>query len=340
MDTERRSNLTIKDLARELNISPSTVSRALANSELVKADTRKAVQELAKKYNYQPNFTALSLRINKTKTIGVIIPQIVHDFFSLVLRGIEDFSYSMGYNVIICSSHEIYEREVSDAQTLLAGKVDGLLVCVSKETVKYDHLNEFLERDIPLVLFDRAPDSIKASKVAINDFEAAINATSHLIEQGCTRIAYVGGPEKLSIYQNRYRGFRKALEINGITPDKGMIVHCESEDYDECFHTTKKLNGKSFDGLFAATDMMAIASIKNLKQAGRKIPEEVAVVGFSNWSISSIYEPSISTINQPGYDMGSLAAEILFDQIQNGNGTIRKEILETELIVRDSSKRS
>ena len=133
--------VTIKDIARELGISPSTVSRALSNSQLVKSETRKAVQDLAKKYNFQPNYTALSLRINQTKTIGIIIPQIVHDFFSLVIRGIEDYSYSRGYNVIVCFTHEIYEREVIDSQSLLAGKVDGLLACISKETKKFDHFN-------------------------------------------------------------------------------------------------------------------------------------------------------------------------------------------------------
>ena len=263
--------MTIKDLARELNISASTVSRALADSELVKPETRRAVKELAQHYNFTPNFTALSLRINKTKTIGVIIPQIVHDFFSLVLRGIEDYSYSKGYNVIVCSSHEIYEREVSDAHTLLAGRVDGLLASVSKETEEFDHLHEFINRDIPLVMFDRAPDALAVSKVVIDDFRAAHVATKHLIDQGCKRIAYVGGPEKLKIYKERFRGFQKALEEAKLSVDPNLVVHCQTEVFEDCLETTSALMPQQFDGLFATTDIMAVASIKNLKKKKVKI---------------------------------------------------------------------
>ncbi len=341
MAIDKKSTITIKDIAGELGISASTVSRALANSPLVKPETREAVQALAKKYNFQPNYTALSLRSNQTKTIGVIIPQIVHNFFSLVIRGIEDYSYSQGYSVIVSSSQEIYEREVMDSRTLLAGRVDGLLACISKETGNYDHLNEFVDRNIPLVLFDRAPEKVNATKVVIDDFQAAYLATSHLIEKECRKISYIGGPENLNIYKRRFEGFKAALKDQNVAFHPEIVVHCESEDFDECVDATAKVTGSTFDGLFATTDIMAIAAIKNIKKKGWKIPEDVAVIGFSNWPISSIYEPSVSTIDQPGYEMGRRSAQLLIEQIKDKeNISIKKDILPVELIERESSKRA
>jgi LacI family transcriptional regulator len=336
----KKGSVTIKDIAAELNISPSTVSRALADNPLVKPATRKAVKELAEKYNYQPNFTALSLRSNKTRTLGIIIPQLVHEFFALVIRGIEDYAYSNGYNVIICSTHENYEREVIDAKALLTGRVDGLLACISRTTDNYDHFKEFEKRNIPLVFFDCICDEIDTFKVVIDDKHAAYVATRHLIEKGAKNIAYVGGPKNLLINKDRYEGYQKALKEFNIEFDQELVVHCETGNYDDGKKASAQLLGiQKIDGVFAGTDMLAVAAIKNLKANGRNVPADVKVVGFSNWSISELFEPSISTVNQPGYEMGSKAAELLIAQINNPeNKNFTTEILQTDLIERESSR--
>jgi len=336
----KKGSVTIKDIAAELNISPSTVSRALADNPLVKPATRKAVKELAEKYNYQPNFTALSLRSNKTRTLGIIIPQLVHEFFALVIRGIEDYAYSNGYNVIISSTHENYEREVIDAKALLTGRVDGLLACISRTTNNYDHFKEFEKRNIPLVFFDCICDEIDTFKVVIDDKQAAYVATRHLIDKGAKNIAYVGGPKNLIINKDRFEGYQNALQEANISVDSSLIVHCETGNYEDGKIASSDLMGnKSIDGVFAGTDMLAVAAIKNLKANGRNVPGEVKVVGFSNWSISELFEPSISTVNQPGYEMGSKAAELLISQINNPeNKNFTTEILQTDLIERESSR--
>ncbi|MFH6985119.1 LacI family DNA-binding transcriptional regulator [Marinoscillum sp. 108] len=337
----KKGSVTIKDIALELNISVSTVSRALADNPLVKPSTRAAVKELAKKYHYRPNFTALSLRSNKTKTLGIIIPQLVHEFFAMVIRGIEDFAYSNDYNVIICSTHESYEREVIDTKALINGRIDGLMACISKETNEFDHFSEFVDRGLPLVFFDCICDEIEAPKVVLDDFDAGYKAVKHLIDQGCTKIAYVGGPINLFINRDRLAGYNKALSEAGLNTRDSWIIHCDSGDYDDGMESTRELvQAREIDGLFAATDMLAIGAIKNMKAAGLKVPEDVAVVGFSNWSIGTLYEPSLSTMSQPGYEMGQKAAELLIQQIDNPDQEFNETVvLHSELLIRESSIR-
>lgn len=337
----KKGHVTIKDIANELGISLSTVSRALADNPLVKSETREAVKELARKYHYQPNFTALSLRNNKSKTLGIIIPQLVHEFFALVLRGIEEHAYKTGYSVIICSTHESYEREVIDTKTLLTGRVDGLLACVSHETKNFDHFAEIHDRGIPQVFFDRICNAVPSHKVVIDDFQAGYQATRHLIDIGCRKIAYIGGPINLQINKDRAAGYRKALADGGLTTHESWVIHSDAENFEGGIRDTKDLISKyEIDGLFGATDMLAIGAMKNIKKAGLSIPEDIAVVGFSNWSISEIYEPSLSTIHQPGYEMGRRAAELLIQEIENP-GEVAYEILVlgTELIQRESTTR-
>jgi LacI family transcriptional regulator len=337
----RNAPITIKDIAKELNVSISTVSRALSDNPLVKASTRKAVQELANKYNYTPNFTALSLKNNKTNTIGIIIPQLVHEFFASVIRGIEDVAYSQKYNVMICSSHESYEREVLDAKALINGRVDGLIACMSRNTKEYQHFIEFSDRGIPIVFFDCICEAIDSHKILIDDFDAGYRATKHLIEQSCENIAYLGGPISLQINQDRYAGYIKALSEAGLNPDDQWIIHCNTGSFEDGLSASLELTlHDKIDGLFAGTDMLALSAIKNFKAKGRKIPEDIAVIGFSNWTISSLYEPSISTIDQPGYEMGKKAAELLLKDIKSPY-VIKPEthILQTNIIVRDSSSR-
>ncbi|MCR9252360.1 MAG: LacI family transcriptional regulator [bacterium] len=337
----KSGQVTIKDIAKELNISVSTVSRALAGNPLVKPSTKAAVIELAEKLNYQPNYTALSLRNNTTKTLGVIIPQLVHDFFSMVVRGIEDVAYASGYSVIICNSHESYEREVIDTKTLMNGRVDGVLACITKHTKDVTHFKEFVNRSIPLVFFDCVVDDIDTDKVIIDDYEASYNAVNHLIETGRKHIAYIGGPISLLINQNRYKGYKDALEKHGMSVNDNIVAHCETGDFADGTSSAKKFmdNNQQFDAIFGATDMLAIGAIKHLKKAGKVVPHDISVFGFSNWKISELYEPSLSTVDQPGYEMGRISAELLLNQIRNEDDTFspKTEILKTDLIVRESS---
>ncbi|MEL7223079.1 MAG: LacI family DNA-binding transcriptional regulator [Bacteroidota bacterium] len=338
----KSGQVTIKDIAKELNISVSTVSRALADNPLVKPATKRAVTELAAKLNYQPNFTALSLRNNTTRTLGVILPQVVHEFFATVLRGIEDVAYSNGYSVIICNTHESYEREVIDAKALVNGRVDGILACVSKETEDYEHFHEFKKRNIPLVFFDCVVDGIETDKVIIDDCDAASSAVKHLIETGRKRIAYIGAPEGLLISKNRFKGYREALQSAGIDFDETLTIHMAAGDYEDGEESIEQLSkrGVAFDAVFAATDMLALGALKSLKKGGYAIPSDISVCGFSNWKISEIYEPSLTTVHQPGYDMGQSAAEMLFAQISHKGDEPYKsntKVLKTSLIVRESS---
>ncbi|MEL6560821.1 MAG: LacI family DNA-binding transcriptional regulator [Bacteroidota bacterium] len=338
----KSGQVTIKDIARELNISVSTVSRALANNPLVKPATKKAVTELAEKLNYQPNFTALSLRNNTTKTLGVILPQVVHEFFANVLRGIEDVAYSKGYSVIICNTHESFEREVIDAKTLMNGRVDGVLACVSKETHEFKHFQEFKNRSIPLVFFDCVVDDIDTDKVIIDDYDAAFSAVDHLLKTGRKNIAYVGGPEGLLISKKRFEGYKDAIEAQGLKVNDLIITHNNAGKFEDGQHSIKDIMNRTqiFDGLFAATDMLALGAIKELKASGFNVPQDISVCGFSNWKISEIYEPSLTTIDQPGYDMGEISAKMLFSQIEhknNENYQPETRVLKTSLIIRESS---
>ena len=336
------SQVTIKDIARALGISPSTVSRALKDHPDISKQTKKAVVELAEELNYQPNYIALSLRKSKTNTIGVIIPEIVHYFFSNIISGIEDVAYNSGYNVIISQSNESYEREVSDTKALLASRVDGFLISTSKETTDLSHIEDLIKREIPIVIYDRLCDGLNVSQIIIDDFQGAYQATEHLIKGGCKRIAHLQGPKNQMIFLERLRGYREALEQNNLKFDESLVVHCYEGTMEETMeHTEKLLELKNPpDGIFGNNDLSAIAAMKVVKKHGLKIPEEVAIVGFSDWQVSSLVDPSLSTVTQPGFEMGQKAAKLFLEQIKNPDGyKPRREILMPKLIIRDSSRR-
>lgn len=334
--------VTIKDIARELNISPSTVSRALKDHPDISTDTKKAVNALAKKLNYQPNSIALSLRKSKTNTIGVVIPEIVHFFFSTVISGIEDVAYAAGYNVIVSQSNESYEREVTDMKALVASRVDGFLVSLSKETRDFEHLKQIHEKGTPMVFFDRVCEEINTSKVVIDDYNSAFKATEHLIEQGCKSIAHMAGPQNLTIGKDRLEGYIAALKKHQIPVREDLIDRTGSSTVEEGIEqSTRLLNLPAPpDAFFCNNDMVAIGSMKAIKKKGLRIPDDVAVVGFSDWSVSSLVEPSLTSISQPGYEMGETAARLFIEQIERGESFIpQTRVLQTQLTVRESSLR-
>lgn len=336
------SPITIKDLARELQISPSTVSRALKDHPDISPETKKAVNELAKKLNYTPNAVALSLRKSKTNTIGVIIPEIVHFFFSTVISGIEEVAYGAGYNVMVCQSNESYEREVTDTFALLSSRVDGMIVSISEETQNFDHLLEIQDRGIPLVFFDRSIDGFSSSQVIVDDERGAYEATKHLIDQGYKNIAHLMGPENLKLGQNRFNGYVKALKDAGMPIDERLIFKgsYSSKDEAEQIVLDSLHRGPEFDAIFAHHDVVAVGALSAAKKYGFHVPNDFGVVGFSDWQFSEWISPSLSSVRQPGYEMGKSAAKIFLDEIADKeNFKPQKLILDTQLIVRESSQR-
>ncbi len=333
--------VTIHDIAKELNIDSSTVSRALSNNPRVKQKTKDRILEKANEMGYQRNLLASSLRNNKTNTIGVIVPRISRHFFSSAIAGIEETAYEAGYNVIICQSLEQLGREQKIIQTLSASRVDGVLISISMETKDNTNLQIFKKNKTPVVFFDRHLDSPDNSNVIINDFQAGFDATEHLILQGCKKIAHFSGPQELEIYKNRYKGYKSALEKHNIKPDENLVINSKLMESDGIEGTKTLLSRAAIDGIFSANDNAAIGAIKYLKEKGIKIPESVAIVGFSNEPISSAIEPSLTTIDQPGFEMGKIAATLLMEQIDNKPDTSVAEtiILKSLLIERNSSKR-
>lgn len=338
------NQVTIKDIARELGISPSTVSRALKDHPDISVATKKAVNELADRLNYQPNIVALNLRQKKTNTIGVIIPEIVHFFFSTVISGIESVAYEAGYNVILAQSNESAEREATDMKALFNSRVDGMLLSISRETVNFDHIESIISKGVPIVFYDRMYDNPSISKVIVDDYAGAKEAVNHLIEQGCKRIAHLKAAANLMITIDRFKGYTDALAEHGIKTDESLIIECPSGTFEEGKKAARKLLAlpNPPDAIFANNDPMAMGAFMAIKEKGLKIPQDVAIVGFSNWFFDELMDPSLTTVDQPGFEMGQEAARLLIRQIEwkekdQGDPTPETKILKTKLIVRNSS---
>ncbi|MFN5169432.1 MAG: LacI family DNA-binding transcriptional regulator [Cyclobacteriaceae bacterium] len=338
------NQVTIKDIARELGISPSTVSRALKDHPDISSETKKAVNALADKLNYQPNIVALSLRQKKTNTIGVIIPELVHFFFSTVISGIEDVAYEAGYSVIITQSNESFDREVTDLKALFNSRVDGMLLSISRETTNYDHIESIISKGVPIVFYDRMYNNPNTSKVIVDDYIGAKEAVNHLIDQGCKRIAHLQAAPNLLISEDRLRGYKDALREANLPYQDNYILQCPSGTLDEAEKATRKLLALSPapDAIFANNDMLAMGAMKAIKEKGLKIPGDVALMGFSNWFFSQLMDPPLSSVDQPGYEMGQEAARLLIRHIEmkdkdQGEPQPETKVLKTRLIVRQSS---
>ncbi|MBN1819874.1 MAG: LacI family DNA-binding transcriptional regulator [Prolixibacteraceae bacterium] len=335
----KSGQVTIKDIARELGISPSTVSRALKNHPDISQETKNAVNALAEKLNYQPDAVALSLRQNRSNTIGVIIPEIVHYFFSSVISGIEDVAYDAGFTVIICQSNELFDREVSNTKALLSHRVDGILVSISKQTSEFNHLFEIKERGIPMVFFDRIVPDLSADQIIIDDLEASYRATKHLVEGGRKRIAHFAGPQGLVIGKQRKEGYLKALREAGLPIEESLMQ--EADTFEKAhIYATRLLESKNPpDGIFAVNDLTAIGAMQTLQKKGVKIPDEIAIVGFSDGRFSGITDPTLTSVDQHGYEMGTIATEMLLKRIlsEDRSYPFETRILNANLIIRGSS---
>jgi LacI family transcriptional regulator len=333
--------ITIHDIAKKLNISASTVSRALNNNPIISETTRKRIKKTAKEMGYRPNILAANFRTKRTNTIGVIVPLINRHFFSSVISGIEDVAYKNGFAVTISQSNDNFEKEDKIAHTLFANRVDGLILSIGMKTTTFDHLKLFSEKNIPLVFFDRVVEEIDAHRIVVDDFGGGYLATKHLIEGGAKKIAHIGGPLNLKIYKNRQEGFCKALKEAGLKIDEELIIN-NSLTHADGTKAIKNLiqNNELPDAIFCANDTTALSTIIYLREKGIKVPDEITIVGFSNEPFSELVTPSISTIKQPGFLMGKKAAELIINQINNKKAkpNFKTITMPTELIIRSSSK--
>ncbi|WP_339886077.1 LacI family DNA-binding transcriptional regulator [Polaribacter vadi] len=337
-----KNRVTLKDLAKELKLSPSTISRAIGGHPAISDATKKRVKKKAEELGFTPNSIAASFRNKKTRSIGIIVPRIDIHFHSLVISGIEDFAYKNDYNVTIFQSKDSLKREKEITKILQTRMVDGIIGCLSIETENCDHFKKFNKLGVPLVFYDRVPTDFDANKIVINDFESAYTATKHLIKSGCKKIGHIAGSQKTSIFKARLEGYKAALKKYKIPLDESLIMYTKNLSYDEGVSSAKKyLNLPELpDGIFCANDYSAVSVIQVFRKANIKIPEQVAIVGFSNYPISRIIEPNLTTINDRAFQMGESSTKLLIRKIEDENDIIDSEIitLKTELIVRESSK--
>lgn len=335
-----KGQITIKDIARELGISPSTVSKALKGHRDISSSTKKSVRDLAEKWNYKPDQIALSLKSGLSKTIGVIVPEIVHYFFSTVISGIEDLAYDSGYTVMFCQSSELYDREVKAVETLLSSRVDGILVSVTKVTENFDHFRRIKDNGIPLVFFDRICDDIDTDKVIVDDEIGAYEAVNHLIKIGCKNIIHLSGPPTLNIGKNRKDGYLRALRENNLPLNENNIIRCDSmEDATLVVPGLLKRITRP-DGFFAVNDLTAAATMKIIMNMGYNVPDDIAVVGFTSGMISDITNPTLTSVEQHGYLVGKEAVRLLIDRLgKRLDLPFQTKIIKTELVIKGSTLR-
>ncbi len=339
----KKTRVTITDIARELNIAPSTVSRALKDHPALKRETKQAVKALAKKLDYRPNLLALNLLQKKSNTIGVIVPEITSHFFSAIITGIQDVIGTSDYNIIICLSNESYDEEMTIVDKLSKIQVDGVLVSPSSETNNFDHLVRLQKSGIPVVVFDRDCPGLESDKVLVDDYSGAFQAVEYLIRSGCKKIAHLSGPINLSTAKHRLQGYLDALENNNMPIQKEYIVHVPGFSHKDGLKPTKKLLKLKDppDAIFATNDNIAISAMHIAEKLEFRIPEDISIVGFDDQPNSSYVTPSLSTVWQPVYSIGMLSARILLHHLEEEDTKIgfRKEIFKPELVIRKSSKK-
>ncbi|WP_452229673.1 MULTISPECIES: LacI family DNA-binding transcriptional regulator [unclassified Lacinutrix] len=345
-----KRKVTLKQIARELDVSISTVSKALRNSKEISEDTRQKVQAFAKLYNYRPNNIALSLKNRKTKTIGIIIPEIVHHFFSKVIRGIELVANKRGYNVIVGLSNESFSKEVINMEMLANGSIDGFILSIAKETLQqqdYHHFTETINQGMPIVMFDRVVNEIKCDKVIVDDAEGAKQAVTKLINNDCKDIAIITTMDYVSVGKLRTQGYLEALEEHKIDPKASLIlkVHDQllSEDHlDSLEIEIENLfkNNKNLDGIFAVNELYALTAMKVARKMNLRIPEDIQIIGFTDGVLSKHAVPALTTVSQHGQKIGEKAAELLINNLEREDEEDIYEtvVIETELIERESTK--
>jgi LacI family transcriptional regulator len=335
----KRHQTTISDVAKVLGVAPSTVSRALNGHSDINSNTRQAIIDVARQLDYQPNLLAQSLKSSETKTIGVVIPDIERPFFATAISGIQQVVTEAGYRVMICQSKESYDVEVSNVQALIASRVDGLLICHSRETENFDHVKPLACRGIPIVHFDRVSNEVDSDKVILDDWNGAFTVTEHLIEQGARRIAILAGPESLLISRNRLAGYQHALKRNQIPLRKEYEIHIEfqTEEAVAALDTWLALPEPP-DAIFAINYTNAFDLLVALKKRGVRVPEDMAVVGFGDEFMASMIEPGLTTVDLHPYRIGQQAARLFLEQVrQKEDFRPRTFVISGDLVIRQSS---
>ncbi|TBN05599.1 LacI family transcriptional regulator [Hyunsoonleella flava] len=333
---------TIKDIANVLGITPSAVSKALNNHPRISKKTKKAVLQVAENLNYQPNHIATALRKGKSNLVGVIIPRANSNFFSSVIEKIEEVLNKKGYNVIITQSNESYEKECKNIEALLFTQVDGIIASMANETVKLDYYNKIKQKGIPLILFDRGENDLNVDYVGIDDYMSSHIVIDHLVEQGCKRIAHIGGFSHTRIYKNRIRGYFDALKKHNRPFEDNLIYECNLRQSDGRDIMKKIINLPDRpDGIYVSSDYAALGALEVMKENNIRVPDDIALVGFGNEPFSAISTPAISSVEQQSKKIGELAAKTFLKRISNPKEkvSLNKMILDAELIVRTSSKR-
>lgn len=336
-----KKRVTIKDLAQELNVSTSTVSRALQDHPALKLETRERVKALAKKWNYQPNTLALDLLRQSSKIIAVIVPEITSHFFSSTIVGIQDVMVSTEFNIMVFISNESYEEEARIIEKLSKIQLAGVLVAPSSETKNFDHFRSLQGNGIPLVIFDRDCEGLEAHKVLVDDYRGAFEAVDYLIKTGCKRIAHITGFSHLSTNSNRLRGYIDALKKNGLPVKKEMIIQTEGFNHEDGIvpvETLLKSNNLP-DAIFAVNDRLAVSAMRTAKKLDFKIPDDISIIGFDDEPHSSYFTPPLSSVWQPVYSMGMLSVRILLQEIKEESTQFRNEIFKTELVIRGTSRK-
>ncbi|MEJ6980225.1 LacI family DNA-binding transcriptional regulator [Pedobacter sp. P351] len=335
------AQINLKKLAEELNLSVSTISRALSDSHEISKSTKLKVLSLAEKLHYQPNPYARSLRKRNSNTVAIIIPEIENNFFALAINGIEEIAQQNGFHVLIYITHENISKEIGFVTHLLNGRVDGVIMSLSGETDNISHINELLKNDVPIVFFDRISEQAKTVKVTTNDYESGLLATKHLIDKGCKRICYLGYTNSQSIGIHRLNGYLDALKQNNISVNDDYVLNCSSE-HDFSFVKIKQLleSDNKPDGIFASVEQLALISYEVCSFLSLKIPEDIKVIGFSNSKMAALLNPPLTAIVQPAFDIGMEAAKELFSVLNKKKTTSLENktiILSSRLVERKST---
>lgn len=333
-------HITLKDIAKALELSPSTVSRAMRDHPAISKETRKKVQEYAAEHKYKPNTLAMQLRTNRVNTIGVIVPEIVHYFFSTVLAGIQDEAEKSNYNLLFCHSNEEYHREVKSVETLLEARVCGILASQSKTTREFAHFQEIIDNKVQLVFFDRICTGINTDKVVVDDYAGAFNAVEYLISTGCKRIAFLGSTPLLPIANNRRMGYEDALRKHKLPIEKQLSRECDTVDLAKKVIPEMLSLKPTPDAFFCINDEVAAYCIQIAKSAGFTVPDDISVCGFTNSYITEVTYPKLTSVDQHGYRMGETAARLLINRIE-GKETkpgVVSRLIKTELVVRGSTR--
>lgn len=338
-----KAKATLKQIAKDLHVSVSTVSKALNDSPEISEQTKAKVQEYAKLKNYKPNVIGLNLKNRKTKTIGVIIPNILNPFFAKVFTGIEKVADEKGYNLITCISNESMKKEIHALDMLSNGTIDGFILSMSEEAQTKNetaHFKQIIAEGTPVVMFDRIAEDVECDKVIVDDFESAVNATGHLLKTGCKKIALLSSIDNLSVGKLRAQGYLEALKKNGVKQDDEQVILTDSiEDFDDRFQ--KLMDKHKIDGVFALDEHASVSAMKAAIKKGYKIPEELQLIGFADGVWSKRLTPSLSTVSQHGPEIGEAATRLLIERLESTeeDPKYKTDIIKTELRQRESTKK-